>query len=592
MSISQVRNLMEKSGCVTVLLIGLAVVFIGGLWMGQGGQQQPENRAAEQLVFTVGPNKVDLLTYGRAFDAYNTQAMQQMGSLEPLMEFQNYAQAVRETIDDATRLELAKQYGVDTTDEGLMKLAAADLEDGIKRVREQFIKDGKLKKGATDAEFAEVFKKEAQRTLDEAREQTLNPLRDALADPTRRAAALGTIIEPALRKKLAADVKITDAELEKDHTNYVLKKLVLPRTDDAAKDKDVAQKVEAELKAGASIESLMEKYMTVPAPKGQKTSDATETMPLSLIENTPTYAALKDLKVGANTGLVEMPFGFAVYKLIRIDKKLPKDFDQQKEQQREQQAQMKASEELEKKKKELREKLGITWKSPALKVLFEYSDALQNGKFSPQNFQKLEADLKPFLEAAVAAETDPLLRDAAILTQFAISSQLYNNANLQKKKEMQPARVEVLNKVLQARDTVQTRLDLAKILIELKDIAALEQVLAAAQMNTTFEPQAASRNTEIATMIVQLKNAKIGTDDDYKKIQAELDRWNTENQVKIRAEMEMEAERKKAEDELKKEAEKSKLKPVERSELPKGGAPKADAKSAPKTEPQTEPKSK
>lgn len=578
---------MEKSGCVTILLIFLAVVFIGGLWMGRGGQRQNENVAAEQVVFTVGPNKVDLLAFGRSLDAYNQQAIQQMGSLEPLMEFQNYAQAARESIDDATRLELAKEFGIDISDEGLMKLAAADLEEGLKRVREQFITQGKLKKDATDAQFAEVFKKEAGRTVDEARDQTLNTIREGLSDPVRRAAALGTVIEPALRKKLAATIKISDADLEKDHTNYVLKKLVLARTDDAAKDKALAQKVEAELKAGASVESLMEKYMTVPAPKGQKKSDAIETMPLSLIENTPTYSALKDLKVGANTGLIEMPFGYAVYKLVRVDKNLPKDFDKQKDAQREQQAQMKASDELEKKKKEIREKLGITWKSPALKALFEYNDALQTGKFTPQNFQKLEADLKPYMEAAVAAEGDPLVRDASLLTQFAISSQLYNNANLAKKKELQPARIEVLNKVLQARDTIQTRLDLAKILIDQKDPTALEHVLAAAQMNTTLEPQAVSRNTEIASMIVQLKNAKLGTNEDYQTIQKELDRWNTENQAKIRAEMEMEAERKKAEDELKKEEEKNKLKPVERGEVPKNGTPKSDGKADNKAEPKS-----
>lgn len=548
---------MEKSGCAWLVGIVLAVVITASLWTGScGAQTEP---SAEDIARSIPPTvlvgtaKINALDIQNAVD--KRMAMSQIEVIDPLAEVQNSFQALSELIDRAAILEFAAKEGITLNDAGVLEVYKRRMKLSRDFVRQQLIDDKKLKAEATEAEFLAAAKKEGN-DIEAQEKQLFEQIELALKDPEKRAEVLEDAAQIALQEKYAAKTKVSDADLEKTYIAYVYKQIPFADGDKEA-NKKLADKVLAEIKAGKSFEQQMEKYVSTPAAAGKKKSDQTQELPASLVDTNEVYAKLRGMKPG-EVRLVEMTYGPVLYKYLEQKKNLPADFAAKKENYRKQEQLAKAFKEVMDDVDKYKKTVKIEWKTKGHKALYDYMTLLREGKLNDLAFAAMKKEVDPILAtASEALEETPDARRAAILTRYAILDQLWKNAKTEaEKNEILEDRVAAAFEALQETESPSARLELANIFIEKKDPQAVEQVLKAAEANTSLGPMGQKIDNDVMLALNKLKAAKLGSPDELGRIQSEHQRWMKEKQEEMAAQaaarLEEEKMRKEAEEEAKK----------------------------------------
>lgn len=576
---------MEKSGCAWIVGGLLAVVITAGLWTGSCGRQRepsPEEFAKSlPATVIVGTAKINALDLQNAVD--RRMAMSQLELMDPLAEVQNSFQALNELIDRAAMLEFAAKEGINLTDAGIMEIYRRRMKLSREFVRQRLIDEKKLKPDATEAEFLAVAKKEGN-DVEAQEKQLFQQIEQALKDPEKRPEVAEDAAQIALQEKYATKVKVSDADLEKTYLAYVYKEIPFTDGTDKEANKKLAEKVYAEIKGGKTFEQMMEQYVKTPPAAGKKKSDQTQDLPASLVDTNEVYKDLRGMKPG-EVKLVQMSYGPVLYKYIEQKKNLPADFAAKKENYRKQEQLSKAFKDVMDDVEKYKKTVKIEWKTTGHKALYDYMTMLRDGTLNGLSFAAMKEKVQPVLAATEGAmEETPDARRVAILTRYAIFDQLWKNAKTDaEKKEILEDRIQAGLEALQETESPAARLELANIFIENKDPQAVEQVIKAAEANTSLGPMGQKIDTDVMLALEKLKAAKLGTPDELGKIQSEHQRWLKEKQVEMAAQAAARLE----EEKMRKEAEEAARKADEEAKKnqPPAPTPKAKDETKPPSNP-------
>lgn len=574
MSISKVHELIQNKGCVwTVSILMILSMVVGSFAMcGRVDRyNDPREQGPATVVGKVGSYEItDRLVEGELQKA--GQMYGGISNLPPNYVIQMQAGALRGIVGNILQLEMAKKYGIEPTDAQIEKLISENIDQEIGNQRQQFVMQGKLKENSTEAEFAELFKKEFKQDLSEVKERLKEANTELLkkGPDLRIPLAAMTIGEP-LMASIKGELKLSDDELKKTYDSFEFKRITLQQ----GNPNETAKKVLAELKGGLSFEKAMDRYDQAPKDPKKKPSEKTENLQRITLRGFEAYQPLENLKAGEVSQPITIGQSVNIFKLVKIKNELPKDFDKKKDTYRDSQLTGLAAGKLQKDLMAAQKNASVTWTNDAYRLLYEYS------RISSENLPAEEriAAEKKLLDESIKVATEGEANQSRIAgtLAFVALQNAESKATAAEKKKLQDSKLKVYEVYLMDNEDPNLRLELVGIYKDKKDKDKFfDELLAAAEANSN-QVDAAGQGifSQVNTLVKQGREASLLTQEQVKQIQVLQDDWkkNRADQDKWDAEAKKEAD--KAAAEAKKAQAKSmndvKTREESKKETPAGG---------------------
>lgn len=578
LSISNIRNFLEKSGCSTIVSIIIGLVFIAGIvavgFMGnQGGPGPTPDGAQGDAVATVEGEPVTASAIESMAQQQMQMFAQQMSSLPPTLEASTYGYATEEQMKAAALLALAKKRGITLGEEEVIRILAPEIEDSINQRRKELVDSKDLKEGASEAEFAEAYKKKFNQTPAEAKQQQIDFIKGNLKTPETARQILTYSANQAVLTKIADSMKISDEELAKSYDDFVMKRIYLDpvkrKGEDVAK---LAEKIVAEVKGGLAFEDAMNKYSDEDAGEGKTKGESTFIASGTTLQLDPEFEPVKKLKVGE---ILTMPMsgGISIFKLDAIQSGKPEDFDAKKEEYRKQLIERLSVRQMQDELKKAIEGPNVKWQSDGYKVLHDWY-RLQSDRDLALDPEKKRQAVSEIVKRSGEALNDAQGSKMALITQYTAFMDLWNTSTAAEKEKLKDLRLTVYNQTADSSPTMSLLFELIDLNVENKRIeAAGERLLQAANtIQNDFTPQGQANYGDVANKLQKLKEGKHVTPEVEKQVMDLLNQWRNDRTAAEKAEAEAkkleeedrkraEAEAKKAEAEAKKDAAKPAAKP-------------------------------
>lgn len=519
LSITKTRDFFEKSGCGKYIMgaFGLALI-VGLLWTGFGsGNQQPEQEKNYVQAAAVGNHAVQVHEIEMLLEELNKA---QQGSSDPLRAAAQYGGAVYFTVQNAVEAYLAEKAGIQLSDERIRSLAEEAAADQAKAQTEnskmQMAALGILKPGYTEADFAAEFKKQQGISPSEYQDQMKQQMLQALEDPTQKSRIVAGITREELLKKYSNSITLSDEDLKRSYERFTVKRVYVdPRKEDPLKPKDaealakVSQALSA-VKGGMSFEAAMDKYSDDPVPPGKKSKGESQLFyERYQLENDRNLRPILNLKPGLVSGVLNSSGGPAIFKLIKVETNLPKDFETQKKTRyevvRQNMAANKAADEVLK----IYDGETINWKIKGFQAVFEWQYARTDNTIQFEPVKRRERLLKAYESAQAALKEGDAFSDRpGKFAEFGAYEDLWAMSDDAQKAKLKEDRPVVLEHVLSVADGPELRVELGKILIAKKDLeGAIPQIEVAAQQMFVYDDATLARYKEMLSLRKQLKDA-------------------------------------------------------------------------------------
>lgn len=580
MSVSQVKSLLEKSGCAKIVGIGLAAVFAGSLFTGQCNKQNPAAVQQQGVALaTVGDAKITLAEVEQQKDEIlRQQAQFTEGAFAPESELGAWSQALAGAVDRALRGVLYRQNAIQVSDDEIRKAANEAFDMQLMMLRQQLVVQKKLTANATEEQVAKAVKEQTGSEPAELRKSMLDRVDADMKDPQKRAALADGVSEQKLIEKLGGTPAPSDEELKRSFDEFSVLTINFGMAKGPSDDVTArAQRVREEIASGkVTFEKAFAAHSTLPAAekaKGPKPID----LPRSFVESSAMLKGLLELKPGQVSEVIAQPGGPTLYKLVKIVPKVPADFDKRKADLQKSYIAARGRAAYDEALSKLRaDEKQLSFKSQGAKLVYEFfrwqMDPESQSGGPAGRFERI----KQFVaEAGKATTEDPLMQGPATLLQYVAFEQMYRDAKEADKKEMAEQRLEVLTRLLEVTENIDVRLTLVEMLVARKDPAAGEQLLMAAENNTGTGPQSQSRYGKIAAWLGKVKDQKLATPDQIAKIEQAQQRWIADKREHDQAEAQAKADAERERKEM--EAADAK----ERAEFEKEQKAKADAAKTP-----------
>jgi hypothetical protein len=569
---------MEKSGCAAIIAIGLAAVFVLSLATGQcsGPQTRAGNQATTGLAqigtLAVDPRMVDRMANNRLATFFENG-----DGVNPEQEFDAIAAALGDSIDRGLRRRLYERYKIELSDEQIVTLATRLIDEQLAQTQAMLAAQGQIKPGATPEQIDEAFRKQFGAPKSQLRDRALNRIRDDLKNADARQDQVENFAREALLERFGQEVQLSDAQIKKNLDEFVFKAINLGLVTDpkAPPAQEQAEKVRAEIEGGLSFEAAIDKYSKDQAPAGKKLSEVTQNIPRRFLEATPEFKTLAELQPGQVSDPIPTSRGFVIFKLIRVEPKAPADFEKRKQDLRREQtqflAQRRFNDELEALRKDPK---SIKWNSKGAQLVYEFfrwrSDPGTQSAGPAGRYQRL----REFIEAAeAAANEDATFTRGAVMMAYVAYEQMWRDAKPEDRPSFEDQRLENMTRLFEVTESVDARLKLVDILIQRKDPSAADQLLSAAQANSSLTATGQKRWNEINQRLATLKARQIGTPDVFDQIEQEQQQWVTEKQAEERSQAEQRAEE---------EKERKRAEAEERAEREREAKEKAASQPAPR----------
>jgi len=550
LSISKVHELIQNKGCVWTVSILMILSMVAGSFVmcgGPGSYGGPQTAEAGNVVAKVGEHEItDRLIQGEL--ERNSAMFGGLQNIPPADQLQLQAGTLRGMIASALQLDMAKKYGIVATDEDIEKLVAQNIEQELSQLKMQYMMQNKLKPEATEAEFAELFKKEQGKDLAQAKKEAVERNAQMLkASPDLRLPLAALAIGQPLLTAIKKDVKLTDEELKKSYDSFVFKRITLSKGDATA----TARKVVDELKGGLSFEQAMDRYTESPADPKQKASAKTEPHSRTELRGFDAYAPLENLKPGQVSDPITIGQSVNIFKLVEIKNELPKDFEKKKEEYRDTQATSVAAAKLQNDLQAAQKTAQITWQSEVYKQLYQYGRVLAEN-LTPDERAKLEAEIMKE-SVRLATEGDPQHAKVAATLAFVSFRNAYEKATAEERKKLDEQKADIYEVYLNDNEDPALRMELvAMYFSEKKGPEFFNQLMAAANGNLSLSDEKGQATfSQINQYISRGKEAKLLDSEQVKQLQEVQKLW-----VEQKADMDKAAaEAAKAEAQARKEAE-------------------------------------
>lgn len=552
---------MEKSSCALYVGIVMALVFIGGIVFtyNRNGQDQNGQQAAV-VIAKIGDKELSLDALTAQVQALQQQ--NQAAGSSPEVEADVFSAALSVVVNQTIYGILAQQAGVAVSESDIQKAIEKAVELQVAQDRAQVVQQRKLPPTATPAEYDAYLQKQ-NTSLSKVKEGYRKELESRLSDPSMREVFTTSLMVEGLRDSIAKKFQPTDAELKAGFDKFTFKRIHFDPIKNQGKDvKAIAEKIKAELKAGATFESLMNKYSSDPPPaQGKPVSESTLDFPRSTIETLSEKDILLKMKPGEVTDLIDTNTGPGIYKLVKFQPDVPKDFDKIKADTAKMVSQNKANEDLSKRVKEFATS-NIKWNMPSLALIYKFRELFSDQQIVSSKSKRTEAfkALDKEMEALQSTSEVQFEREFAGV-RYRINQLLWQDATEQEKKAMRQSRLDIIVKTLQYYESVEMRLEATDLAEQFgnKEVAN-DQLTMAAQYLNDLTAIGQKQFGDIVAKTDKLEKSGVLTKESVKTIRAELDRWKKEKLANDKAMEEQAAEQKRLEAEQKKAEEEQRKK--------------------------------
>lgn len=544
MSITSARNFMEKSGCGLIVGIGLAVV-IGMSLMNAGTCQNQQTSETPEQAIPIAKIKdvvVALNVVEQRYDQAAAQTLNVEGGPPPERAAEIYASALDIELRMVAQREIARQKGIQITSQRILDQAAKQFDEQIAQQRGILTQLGQIKPNATEAEIqAALSTAFGVKDIAQARADLLKQVETNLQKPSTRQQMEAEATGPLLIEAFAGEIKLSDEELKKDLEKFVTKRVAFypfehPDVDLAAK----AEKVLAEIKGGLSFEAAMDKYSDDPAPADKKKkSESTVDLTRAVMSYDDSYKPLLELKPGDVSPVIQLNTGPAIFKIIRVDTKLPDNFESTKEDLRKNRVREIAVKKIQSDIESMLKSDDLKWQSDGFRVLHSWLKALRD----PELLKDEAAQNSKMAEIADEAEKvleagDPIGNRAAQLAFYSALDKVFDASAGEKKKEMQERWVKAATAVLESTENVALRIEIAELqLSENMAKPAAEALLVAAQANSGYGEGALANYKKIET--IRTKVVAAGVDADLRKqLEDAQNQWKSDAAAELQGQAE------------------------------------------------------
>lgn len=555
MSISTVRNFLEKSGCALVVSIMLAIMFIVGfLWMSSpAGQQAQGNAPTETVIAEVAGNPITLTQVEELTRQQTQQYFAQLESVPIELEASVMGGVLRQLVNQSLVTELAKRDSVNLSDDDVLSMVKSQFEATVKSEKDRLVTEGKLTAAATDDVVDKVFKEVNGTTLTELRQKNLDDAKNLLADPKGRANVISYFTNQALINARKSRLTPSDEQLKTSFDTLVVKRILF----DGAKGNamESATKAVAEIKGGLSFEQAIDRYSTDTPEKGKKLSEVTTNFTVASIEGLPTFQSVLALKGGEISPPLASGTGALVYKLVERKGAVPADFETAKASYADGYATQAANRQVTADVQKMYASSDvIVWKSEGYRVLFDYASMMDASDANAQGdaFVQLEE------RAAQASTSDPIGSKPAALVRYLALQRLPSGKTPEEQAALKQKKIEAIGNLLVTSENFDLRMQLVDILLEDKDALAADELLAAARNNNSPTEIGQRNFSDSVVRLDKLKAASLGTPEKLKAIDDEFERWRRDKKDYDQGQAEIkrleEEDKKRAEAEAKAEA--------------------------------------
>lgn len=530
MSITSARNFIEKSGCGLAVGVGLVIVITLGLVQYSGcGQQQAEAPVqAATPVAKLNGQIVALNQVEQRYEAAASQILNVEGGAPLDRVAEVYAGALELEIRTVAQREVARKRGVQVTAQKILDQFAREFDNQLAQQRAMMTAMGQIKPNATEAEVqTELAKALGVPDIAKARADVLKRAEEALQRPNERARMENEAVAPILVESVAAQTNITDDQLKKDQAKYVTKRIAFnpfAKPDEDLKAK--AEKVLAEIKGGLSFEAAMDKYSDDPAPGDKKKkSEATVDLTRAVLTYDDSYKPLLEMKPGDISPIIQLNTGPAIFKLIRIDEKVPANFEATKADLKKNRVREIAIKTIQREIDDLVNSSALTWESDGFKILHDWLKAKNDPELG-QDKAKLNARFGEIAKAAeevVDAAADTVGLRAAQLAFFASIDPIYDDAKGNEKSALLERWAKAAEGALATTENVGLRLEMAEALLAANNKEqALQALLMASHSNSGFSDAALENYKKIGDLSKQMAGQ---SEEDLNSLKESLDAW-------------------------------------------------------------------
>lgn len=504
---------------------------------GGNPQDQDQQRTPVPLA-KVGSEVVDYNELRDIADRNIQQYSAGEAGLDPAVEGQIYGDVAQTLVSRALIQQIAKERSLSVDDSELKKDFEAKMEGQILQFKFQMIQQKLIKPDATEAEFAAAFKNANGRDLSEVKSQTLAEFEKNLQDPSKRSEAAFELLAKKVQESYKAKIVLSDADLKKGFDTYTTKRIIAYST--GANESEARAKVEkalAEVKAGTPFETVMNRTTEDPEPaKGKPKSESTIDLQYSVLTYDPTLEPILKLKVGEVSGILPTSSGPAIYKLIKIQNKLPAEFDKQKEALR---ASRIGDMAVRAASDDIRKRVGeVKFDSAMAKSLVDWRMASTDPGLRIDR-SKLKSKLKEIFNGIKELD-DPKFDPRAIqLARYAIFKAYYDEVDAAEKKSLDAERMELLKVALDSAPHIESFHELAKLALAAKDgPTAFDALKNAIDINAGATDLAVTRFKAQQALVVQFNGSGLAKADQSKQLAESLDRWKSDlfEDIKLAAE--------------------------------------------------------
>lgn len=481
-------------------------------------------------------------------EAQKQSPQAQFGGSSPEQDLSFYQTAVKQLVDSSSKVTLVKQSGIPVTDDALLKAFHETVDAQLDSMRSSMVASGQLKPDATDAQFSDAFKKTSGKTPDEAKKDAEKSIKQALGDSEQRKGVELSLAGVLLLDQAIAKLNLTDADVLKSYDQYTVKRII-------AKDivpgktspDDRIGKAQAALKSGTDFDKAIALYSEDLPNGNKKLSDTTLTLQGSSLVSDPEMKPLLALKPGDVSGVIKVPDGKAIYKVISIKSDPPKDYAKRKDVYRRQLAEEMSQKGVQDQVDKYTATPGnVKFVSPALKAIFDLQQA-QSGAADPSGKSLTEKMQAIYNSAKAITGGGAFEMKAALLARYGAINFLWRNDTAHKDKQ-RPEFIDTLKAILDRTESVAVRTSLAEAYADAKQgDDATSQLVQAAQYNKTdFIGQMADQ--QITTTLTKLVKDKQLTPEQQKKVEAAQAEWKKNFDAKMKEQAEIAKEKKAAQD--------------------------------------------
>lgn len=501
------------------------------------GNMDKRNEASSSMVVAqVGDSLITDIEVDNNFkDALSRDMAASMGT--DIDQLRLAYSSVNNLVQSGLLLELAKKYGVQPNDEEAIKQVEAQADAQLQQMKFALIAQKMLPEKASESEFAAAFKKQTGEDPNELRDRMVSNAREALKHPETKLPVQASTLSQPLLEAMKKGITITDDELSHQNDAYTYKQITLLKGDVDA----TAKKVMAELKGGASFESLIDKYSN-DLPEGKKKlSETTHPMSRSSAQMYDYAKPLTKLKVGEVSEPVTYGQARVIYKMISIKAQPKADFEKQKASIKDSALAMKATEKLIAELKELQSKADIIWKSEGHRLVYDYGRLDEDQKTPKAEKYKTIVKIVDDALKVGAESVNPFASKWANVVAFDAFGKASLLATPAEKTALEPKKIDVYRAYLQTTEDTALRIELVKSYMAKKEgVNVSEQLISAANANLGH-PDLSGQSifNEINKYLKEAQDANLlkpevvkqveGLQRDWVKAKAEKDKFDAED---------------------------------------------------------------